>query len=80
MQQIQVYYHEIITKFFQEVFAWGCNEEGQLGIGSLEEKHTPTRVFRLHSGRFVKLASGYKHTIVCDNRGNVYTWGANGFG
>lgn len=68
-----------------ELYAWGRNREGQLGIGSAEPADgpgypTPQRV-RLPDGRVVVDAcAGADATIAVTEDGEVYTWGASSGG
>jgi len=67
-----------------EVFVWGQNEYGQLGVaGGSDEPQLffPRRVpFRL--GRVTGVAATGSSCIVCNSEGAVYTWGSEvlGFG
>jgi alpha-tubulin suppressor-like RCC1 family protein len=68
-----------------DVFAFGSNSKGQLGIGEGGGRQkTPVKIKRL-SGKYVKnISAGYDHCVamVRNLAGilEVYSWGANGFG
>ena len=72
-----------------ELWAWGQNEYGQLGIGCskqgvLEDEFRPTKVSPFVSGgksesaRAAQAACGTTFSVVVDARGSVWTWGAAG--
>ncbi|CAG1010697.1 hypothetical protein PHYC_03905 [Phycisphaerales bacterium] len=60
------------------VFAWGDNQYGQLGDGTLERRYAPVAVAGLPSG-FSAVAAGSGHNLALRN-GRVYAWGWNGCG
>nr|KAF6428370.1 RCC1 and BTB domain containing protein 2 [Rousettus aegyptiacus] len=63
-----------------EVYVWGYNGNGQLGIGSNGNQSTPCRIAALQGIRVQRVACGYAHTLVLTDEGQVYVWGANSYG
>ncbi|XP_017205802.1 RCC1 and BTB domain-containing protein 2 isoform X2 [Oryctolagus cuniculus] len=63
-----------------EVYVWGYNGNGQLGLGSGGNQPTPCRVAALQGIRVQRVACGYAHTLVLTDEGQVYAWGANSYG
>ncbi|XP_057350503.1 RCC1 and BTB domain-containing protein 2 isoform X4 [Manis pentadactyla] len=63
-----------------EVYVWGYNGNGQLGLGSSGNQPTPCRVAALQGIRVQRAACGYAHTLVLTDEGQVYAWGANSYG
>nr|XP_031322313.1 RCC1 and BTB domain-containing protein 2 isoform X7 [Camelus dromedarius] len=63
-----------------EVFVWGYNGNGQLGLGSGGNQPTPCRIAALQGIRVQRVACGYAHTLVLTDEGQVYAWGANSYG
>lgn len=63
------------------LYAWGSNVYGQLGIGSTIDQSTPQKVV-LPNGvtDWISIAAGGLHSLAIDNSGSLYTWGHNGFG
>ena len=50
----------------QEIWTWGCNNEGQLGIGQQECQTTPQRVVALEGKHVQSIACGHEHMFaVC---------------
>lgn len=60
-----------------EVYTWGYNGNGQLGIGNNMNQESPIRVIGLGSAVVVKVACGYAHTLALTDEGVLYAWGAN---
>mmetsp|Transcript_13602 Transcript_13602/g.29116 ORF Transcript_13602/g.29116 Transcript_13602/m.29116 type:complete len:631 (-) Transcript_13602:438-2330(-) len=66
------------------VFAWGVNEDGQLGIQSDQNVGTPKVVEALLGLRFAgrsfgrsPLVAGSRNTLAIDAEGGVWSWGWN---
>ena len=60
------------------LWCWGANDFGQLGIGSLEEKSTPTQVGR--ASDWVTVSTGRDHACAVRTNGGLYCWGSDDFG
>ncbi|CAE8633475.1 unnamed protein product, partial [Polarella glacialis] len=64
-----------------ELFAWGANDLGQLGIGDTEPRKVPTRVAgAAHGVPFRAVAAGHQHCLGLSRGGRVYAWGSNRHG
>jgi alpha-tubulin suppressor-like RCC1 family protein len=61
-----------------EVYAWGCNDKGQLGLGDTQWRTKPTKVPGLSAVK--ASAAGWKHSLALTESGEIYGWGANGYG
>jgi alpha-tubulin suppressor-like RCC1 family protein len=62
------------------VYAWGGNENGQLGDGTTITRTTPVRV-KLPAGVKVSaVRAGCADNLALTTKGRVYAWGANGSG
>ncbi|XP_011882075.1 PREDICTED: probable E3 ubiquitin-protein ligase HERC4 isoform X2 [Vollenhovia emeryi] len=73
--------HSIALTNDGELYAWGSNREGQLGLGS----HTtteikPKRIPTLAAVPIAFVACGGYHTVVITKSGAVFSWGRNTFG
>lgn len=62
------------------LWAWGCNEHGQLGLGDLKQRFRPDQVKALRVSRCVHVAAGYRHTLAMSENGLLFAWGAGGCG
>ncbi|XP_028903699.1 RCC1 and BTB domain-containing protein 2 isoform X2 [Ornithorhynchus anatinus] len=63
-----------------EVYVWGYNGNGQLGLGSSGNQPTPCRIAALQGIRVQRVTCGYAHTLVLTDEGQLYAWGANSYG
>ena len=82
------YSHMIALTTARDVFTWGSNLYGQLGLGAAAQDSggggaffsTPQRV-RIMSGLEIKLfGAGENHTCVLTSTGDIYTWGRGDYG
>lgn len=60
-----------------DVFAWGMNENGQLGTGDREPRVVPTKVA---SGMSFIMASDSTHSMAIGTDGTAWSWGQNKYG
>lgn len=65
------------------VYAWGDNEDGALGLFDLREidrldDHWPRRVDKLPT--ITAVAAGYDFSLALDREGRVWAWGNNTYG
>ncbi|XP_060743908.1 RCC1 and BTB domain-containing protein 2 isoform X1 [Tachysurus vachellii] len=63
-----------------EIYGWGYNCNGQLGLGNNGNQQTPCRIAALQGITVVQVACGYAHTLALTDEGFVYAWGANAYG
>jgi alpha-tubulin suppressor-like RCC1 family protein len=62
-----------------EVWCWGVNESGQLGIGTTIDAATPVRV-QASGQSFTMASSGGRHSCALATDGHAWCWGANDAG
>lgn len=70
--------HSLAMKCNDSVWAWGYNNEGQLGNRSTLGSGTPVRASRLTNVR--KVAAGASHSLAVTADGTVWAWGSNSSG
>lgn len=66
-----------------EVYGWGFNDKGQLGLGHRFNQEHPQRINSLvtnYSAEIVEVACGQQHSVAVSKSGTVYAWGLNVFG
>uniref|UniRef100_A0A2R5L7B3 Putative alpha-tubulin suppressor n=1 Tax=Ornithodoros turicata TaxID=34597 RepID=A0A2R5L7B3_9ACAR len=63
-----------------EVYGWGYNGNGQLGLGNNVNQTTPCKVTSLQGVVIDKVVCGYAHTMALSDEGALYSWGANSYG
>lgn len=60
------------------LYTWGKNTNGQLGIGTTTNDSIPVIVaFPTGVTSWTAIAGGASHTVAIGNDGNLYTWGLN---
>lgn len=64
----------------KKAYAWGRNDQGQLGTGDRAEKTSMTPVQGLDGLDIVAVAAGHQFSLALDAEGDVYAWGHNGYG
>ena len=62
------------------IFAFGSNENGQLGLGTTVKAELPQVVPSLSSRRFASVAAGDSFSLALDDSGMLWGWGANEVG
>ncbi|MEW6378500.1 MAG: Ig-like domain-containing protein [bacterium] len=60
------------------LWAWGWNEEGQLGDGANTDKNTPVQIGT--DNQWVSIAAGWAHTVALKSDGTLWAWGRNDVG
>ncbi|XP_048362411.1 probable E3 ubiquitin-protein ligase HERC4 isoform X1 [Sphaerodactylus townsendi] len=84
VQIVQVacgYCHSLALSKGSEVFSWGQNKHGQLGLGyELKKQTSPQPVKSLLGIPFTQIAAGGAHSFVLSLSGAVFGWGRNKFG
>ncbi len=61
-----------------DIWAWGWNHDGQLGIGNDDHEPSPTSVLRVFDG--VDVAAGYDWALFLEDGGAVLAAGENRYG
>ncbi|XP_024905158.1 probable E3 ubiquitin-protein ligase HERC4 isoform X7 [Pteropus alecto] len=84
IQIVQVacgYYHSLALSKASEVFCWGQNKYGQLGLGVDYKKQTSPQLIKSLLGiPFMQIAAGGAHSFVLTLSGAIFGWGRNKFG
>ena len=63
-----------------EVYGWGINDKGQLGLGHRWIVDTPQRLADLDGCDIVHVACGQQHAVAVSAHGDCYSWGLGTFG
>ncbi|KAM9133417.1 putative E3 ubiquitin-protein ligase HERC4 isoform 2-T4 [Pangshura tecta] len=81
MQVACGYCHSLALSKGSEVYSWGQNKYGQLGIGYEFKKQTsPQLIKSLRGIPFAQIAAGGAHSFVLTLSGAIFGWGRNKFG
>ncbi len=70
--------HALLLSATGDVYAWGRNTSGQLGLNDQASRATPTRVTLPRAA--VAIAAGRDFSIALLDDGSVYAWGLNTVG
>lgn len=76
-------WHTLALNDDNRVWAWGRNDEGQLGDGTEIDRPHPVLVTREGGallGGVLQLASGEKHSVALGGDGRVWAWGSGNDG
>jgi len=70
--------HSLALDEHGDVWAWGYNNKGQLGIGSTTDKRTPARIKDIDD--IMAIAAGNIHSMALEDNGELWVWGDNANG
>ena len=72
-------YHTLAINSRGELYAWGSNKNGQLGIGTTTDNElAPQRVG--NDSDWEAISGGEYHSLALKSDGTIYSWGANSVG
>ena len=71
--------HTIALKSDGTLWAWGRNNDGQLGDGTDAKKNTPTQE-STGAANWSAIAAGLYHTVALKSDGTLWAWGRNTLG
>lgn len=74
------YNHSIAITCKGDVFSWGNNEFGQLGIGTNFVAYKPNQVIFPQNTIIIRAVCGKNHSLFLSESGHVYAAGLNHFG
>lgn len=72
--------HNLVMTIGGNVFAWGENSHGQLGLGDTTNRLRPEQIKTLKSMGATKIAAGKNHSLVITQVGLLVTFGSNNHG
>ncbi len=71
------YDHALALTEDGEVYTWGSNDYGQLGISTDSSVKTPTKITIGAQETIVSIAAGEKFSLALTEDGTIYAWGNN---
>ena len=71
-------WHSLAIRTDGTLWAWGLNQNGQLGVGDVEPRLSPAKVGT--TSTWFSLAAGGSHSVARQKDGKLFTWGRNHFG
>jgi len=63
-----------------ELYGWGYNGNGELGIGTNSNQVNPVRVTNMNKVFVTQVVCGFAHCLALTDQGEIYAWGANSYG
>jgi len=76
--------HSIALTTDGEIFVWGSNRQGQLGIPNVKATTTPIKLtideLLNESEQIIDVSSGTAHNIAITDNGRIIAWGNNNYG
>ncbi|XP_014770177.1 probable E3 ubiquitin-protein ligase HERC4 [Octopus bimaculoides] len=74
-------YHCIALTDIGDVWCWGANNHGQLGVGmNSEQCDRPRHLICLRGIPVAQIAAGNYHSFIMSKSGAIFGWGRNSFG
>lgn len=74
------YHHSAVVSDKGELYTFGMNDCGQLGLDHTQHQSTPQFVKALESQEVTMVSCGLYHTIICTASGEVFSCGKNDYG
>lgn len=72
-------FHTALVTNSGQIYTFGANKSGQLGLGDITDRDVPTPLEQFPE-KARQVICGKYHTVVVTTKGNLYTWGNNNFG
>jgi alpha-tubulin suppressor-like RCC1 family protein len=73
-------FHSLAIGSDGRLYAWGSNDQGELGDGTTTEHDSPEVITLAAGVTPTAIAAGYYHSLVIGSDGNLYAWGYNEIG
>jgi alpha-tubulin suppressor-like RCC1 family protein len=72
--------HSLAVGSDNKTYAWGNNNEGELGNGFNTNSNAPVQVTLPTGVTFTQVSAGAYHSLAVGSDGNAYAWGLNSLG
>ena len=73
-------YHTFCKTKNNEIYCWGGNESGQLGLGNTDNQHSPILCSFLPNENIIDIKIGYQHSLILTDNGDVFSCGSHTLG
>jgi len=74
------YSHTLVLTELEHLYSFGKNSSGQLGLGDVVDRSTPTLMFYFANKKVLEVACGTRHSLVLCDDGQVFAFGLNANG
>ena len=76
------YDHSLVIDENDNLWSMGYNAYGQLGDGTIKDKHVPTKITVAEKTNITwkQVSAGDDHNLAIDTEGNLWVWGNNTYG
>ena len=74
------YYHGLALTQTGKLYAWGCNEYGQLGLKDSKRENKPKLVEMPNNVSVKQISCGNEFNLLLTKEGNIYSFGRNYYG
>ncbi|KAL2342893.1 hypothetical protein Fmac_004178 [Flemingia macrophylla] len=72
--------HCLAVTMDSHVLSWGRNQNGQLGLGTIEDSLVPQKIQNFEGIPIKMVAAGAEHSVAITEDGNLYAWGWGRYG
>ena len=72
------YYYSLCLSNAGQIYSFGNNDSGQLGLGDNVNSNTPKVILQLN--HIIQIVAGKDHSLVLSTTGKVYAYGSNIYG
>jgi gliding motility-associated-like protein len=76
----QAVIHIRVYKGAQNLYTWGLNNQGVLGLSSSNTELSELNPKRVGNGQWITVSGGNRHYLAIDQNGDLYAWGDSGYG
>ncbi len=67
--------HTLVLTAEGDVYGWGWNGEGQLGVGTAAYVYKPAKIYNIP--KIKAISAGYAYSVALAEDGRTYAWGTN---
>jgi alpha-tubulin suppressor-like RCC1 family protein len=76
----QSYHSVLLEKNTKNVYSFGWNDRGQLGLGDNINRSIPTLLNFEFDGNIINISLGEHHSMVLTDKNKIYSFGHNSYG
>jgi alpha-tubulin suppressor-like RCC1 family protein len=73
-------YHNLVLGSNGQIFSWGYNGRGELGVGDTSTRNTPTLISSITSKNISQISAGNQFSLALSSDNIIYAFGANNYG